>query len=94
MLDLNKTRIIEEAEYIIENNSTVRQCACVFGVGKSTVHSDVAKKLKYIDNELYEKVAVVLKKNLDERHLRGGESTKLHYSKKCAKSKYISKKPR
>lgn len=34
-------RAIEIANYIIENNATVRQTAKTFGVSKSTVHADV-----------------------------------------------------
>ena len=75
-------RAIDEAEYIISRNATVRECAAVFGVGKSTVHTDVTKKLKYLDKELFEGVSEVLKVNLSERHLRGGISTKKLYEEK------------
>ena len=34
-------RAIEVANYIIENNATVRQTAKQFGISKSTVHVDV-----------------------------------------------------
>jgi putative DeoR family transcriptional regulator (stage III sporulation protein D) len=34
-------RAIEIANYIIENNATVRQTAKNFGVSKSTVHTEV-----------------------------------------------------
>ena len=34
-------RAIEIANYIIENNATVRQTAKAFGISKSTVHMDV-----------------------------------------------------
>ena len=36
-------RAIDIAEYIIENNATVRQAAKKFGVSKSTVHKDLRK---------------------------------------------------
>lgn len=75
-------RIIREAEYIVENNATLRACAAVFGVGKSTVHTDVTKKLKNIDGALFEEVKQVLDLNLKERHLRGGDSTKRLYEEK------------
>ena len=52
MLEVNEERVKSEALYIIENNATVRACAAVFGVGKSTVHTDVTKKLKRIDKGL------------------------------------------
>ena len=34
-------RAIEIANYIIENNATVRQAAKQFGISKSTVHMEV-----------------------------------------------------
>lgn len=34
-------RAIEVAQYIIDENATVRQTAKKFGVSKSTVHADV-----------------------------------------------------
>lgn len=36
-------RATDIANYIIENNATVRQTAKRFGISKSTVHKDVAK---------------------------------------------------
>ncbi len=75
-------RVIEEANFIIENKSTLRVCAAAFGVGKSTVHTDVTKKLKRMDGALYLEVKKVLDVNLEQRHLRGGDSTKRLYKEK------------
>ena len=36
-------RVLETAEYIIENKATVRQCAKRFGISKSTVHIVVTR---------------------------------------------------
>lgn len=36
-------RAVKLANYIIENNATVRQAAKQFGISKSTVHTDVHK---------------------------------------------------
>ena len=69
-------RVIEEAKYIIDSKQTVRQTAEVFKVSKSTVHKDVAIRLKYIDLKLYDEVKNVLKTNGDERYKRGGKATK------------------
>jgi len=69
----------ELAIYIISSNCTIRKCAEVFGISKSTVHNDISKKLKITNKFLYERVYVVLNKNFRERHLRGGMSTKLKY---------------
>lgn len=65
--------------YIANNGATVRQCAKTYGISKSTVHSDVSKRLAEIDKDLYTKVRRVLDKNKSERHLRGGEATKRKY---------------
>ncbi len=74
--------IVSIANYILENKCTVRQCAHVFGISKSAVHSYLNTKLKYIDIDLYEDVREVLEYNLSVRHLRGGESTKKLYQRK------------
>ena len=76
-----KERVLREAEYIVETNATVRQTAGVFHFSKSTVHKDVAERLREIDKTLYKKVKKVLEKNLAERHIRGGEATKKKYQK-------------
>jgi putative DeoR family transcriptional regulator (stage III sporulation protein D) len=79
---LNKktsSRVILEAEYIIKHGATVRKTASVFGVGKSTVHKDMVKHLPLISTYFYEKVRKVLDTNLNERHIRGGNATKLKF---------------
>jgi len=76
-----KNRIINEAKFIILNNSTVRETALVFGVSKSTVHKDLTIKLAKFDIALFYNVKKVLENNLKERHLRGGTATKIKYQK-------------
>lgn len=75
-------RVILEAEYIIKHSATVRKTASVFGVGKSTVHKDMVTRLPLISTYLHEKVKKVLEINLLERHIRGGNATKLKYNMK------------
>ena len=74
-------RVKKEAEYIISTGATVRKTASVFNYSKSTVHKDVTERLKRIDKELFIKVDKVLKINLKERHIRGGEATRKKYLK-------------
>ncbi len=81
MWDYITDRVIKEAEYIIENNLTVRAAAIHFGISKSTVHKDVTERLRSIDKNLYVEVRGVLNKNLSERHIRGGLATKNKYMK-------------
>ena len=76
-------RAVELGEYIVEHKATVRAAAGKFGVSKSTVHKDVAQRLKYIDPQLYRKVKAVLDYNKAQRHIRGGIATRMKY-KKCA----------
>lgn len=76
------SRARELASYIIDNNSTIRQTAKWFGYSKSTVHNDVSNRLKKIDYSLYKRVNKILKINFEEKHIRGGESTKNKYLKK------------
>lgn len=66
-------------EYIVKNKSTVRATAQVFGISKSTVHTDVAQRLARYDPQLYSQVKKVLEINKAERHIRGGLATKEKY---------------
>ncbi len=70
------------AEYMIEHNATVRSCAAAFGISKSTVHKDITEKLKSSNYILYTKAKQLLEQNKAERHLRGGEATRLKYYNK------------
>lgn len=78
-------RAVTLGEYIAENACTVRAAAKHFGIGKSTVHKDLAERLPNIDPTLYEKVRTLLDYNLSVRHLRGGEATRKKYAKKHMK---------
>ncbi len=69
------------AEYLIENETTVRSTAAYFGISKSTVHKDITVKLKYKNGSLYREVSKILSKNKAERHIRGGEATRKKYLK-------------
>ena len=68
-------------EYIVKNKATVRAAAEIFGVSKSTVHTDVTDRLKEIDPHLYLRVREVLEVNKAQRHIRGGLATKEKYLK-------------
>ena len=68
------------AQYIIENKATVRQAAKAFDVSKSTVHKDVAQRLRMVSPQLYEQCRAVLDQNKSERHIRGGQATRKKYA--------------
>ena len=67
------------ANFIIKNNSTVREAAKNFGISKSTVHKDITEKLLKVNLSLFLEVEKILDKNKKERHIRGGEATKQKY---------------
>lgn len=72
-------RAIGEGEYIAKTGSTVRAAAKKFNLSKSTVHKDVTVILRKIDVELYYRVKAKLERNLNERHIRGGNATREKY---------------
>lgn len=76
-----ENRVVEEARYIIDNNSTVRDLAIIFKVSKSTVHKDLRDRLYVIDKQLYKQIDEIFKKHTDIRHIKGGYSTKMKYCK-------------
>ena len=75
-------RVIEIANYIVDNHATVRQAATKFGISKSTVHKDVSDRLKNLNSCLAKEVRIILDQNKEERHIRGGLATKDKYMKR------------
>ena len=56
-------RAVQLGEYIAAHNATVRAAAAAFGCSKSTVHKDVAVRLRSISPALYGQVRAVLARN-------------------------------
>ena len=79
MKEYIEERAIQIANYIIENNATVRQTAKEFGISKSTVHKDVTERLPQINPALAQNARKVLDVNKSERHIRGGLATREKY---------------
>ncbi len=79
MKDYIEERTLEIAKYILSEGATVRQAASIFGVSKSTVHKDVTERLPKINPLIADMVKEILETNKAERHIRGGEATKLKY---------------
>lgn len=84
MKGLPEERAIQLAHYMIEHEATVRQTAARFGISKSTVHKDITTRLKTLNRELFDGVQAVLRKNKNERHIRGGMATREKYRVKTA----------
>ncbi|CDD45728.1 sporulation transcriptional regulator SpoIIID [Firmicutes bacterium CAG:534] len=80
MKDYIEERAIDIANYIIENNATVRQTAKQYGISKSTVHKDVTERLMQINPSLAREARKVLDINKSERHIRGGLATREKYA--------------
>ena len=74
-------RAMELAKYITENKTPVRAAAARFGISKSTVHKDLTDRLEQLNHALWLEVKAVLEKNKAERHIRGGEATRVKYQK-------------
>lgn len=72
-----------EAQYLVENQSTIRDTAKAFGVSKSTAHKDLIKRLPKLDKTLFDRVCMVLDYNAEDKVYRGGESTKRRYKEKA-----------
>ena len=75
-----KERCVLLGTYLVENSLTVRAVAQKFGISKSTVHKDVTQVLKRVNKTIYNQVKLVLEKNKQERHIRGGEATRRKYT--------------
>ena len=76
-------RAVELGNYILEHKATVRAAAKRYGISKSTVHKDVAQRLKSIDPALYRGVKQILDVNKAQRHIRGGMATRMKYQREA-----------
>ncbi len=81
MDELIKARVLEGAKILLNERSNVRDVARKLGCSKSTVHKDMAERLLDLDYTLYIEVQKLFEINKQEKHLRGGSSTKLKYQK-------------
>jgi len=85
---VNNDKIIKEvADWIINNNGTVRAAADKGQVNysKTWVHKMMSFRLREIDINRYIAVQEVFIKNKRERHIRGGKSTSIKYLKRSIK---------
>lgn len=74
-------RVLKETDYILKTKKTVREVAKEFNVSKSTVHKDLQERLPKLNKDLFSEVQTLMQNHIDERHIRGGESTKNKYKK-------------
>lgn len=85
MNDIITERVLQSAKLLIFERSNVRRVAKRIGCSKSTVHKDLSERLKDIDYDLYVEVQKIFEINKQEKHLRGGNSTKIKYLKGLSK---------
>ena len=74
-----ETRACALAVYMIDTGATVRAAAKEFGISKSTVHKDLTQRLRHCNYSLYQQVRVILDRNKEQRHIRGGLATRQKY---------------
>ena len=79
MQDYIEERVLQAAQYIVENGATVRETGKVLKISKSTVHKDVSERLKQINPVLAMEVRRILDINKAERHIREGQATYRKY---------------
>ena len=72
-------RVTAAAKYILKTGATVRACAEAFGVSKTTIHKDMRERLPAVNPAMARRVDAILKKNKEERHIRGGVATRRKY---------------
>ena len=75
-----RVRVLHSAKIMIDRRLTVREVAKIIGLSKSTIHKDLTEKLKKIDLDLYDEIAIILEYNKKIRHIRGGQKTKEKYA--------------
>ena len=79
MSSIISERAVILGEYISSTGATVRETAKKFHISKSTVHKDVTQRLFHENPQLFETVKVILERNKEERHIRGGMATRKKY---------------
>ena len=75
-------RTLLVAKHIQNSRDTIRKTAKIFNLSKSTVHNDLALRLRKIDKDLYADVKKILEIHFLEKHIRGGEATRKKYIEK------------
>jgi len=76
---LQNLKIVEMAKFMLNNKSTIRATAKMYGIPKSTLHNYIHSYLPFLDKNLYKNLQELLDENFNQKHIRGGEATKLYY---------------
>lgn len=76
MKDYIRQRVLDVSNYILENKCTIRDAASEFKVSKSTICKDLLYRLPIINPVLNKEIRKHIEINIEQRTIRGGESTK------------------
>jgi len=76
-----RRNIIDEAMFVIETKKTIREAAKDLDISKSQLHRDLNEKLKDIDSNLYLEIKTIFLEHNKNKHINGGQATKLKYAK-------------
>jgi hypothetical protein len=60
-------RCIKEAEYIIDNNATLRNASENLLIPKSTIHKDIHNNLRFYNVILYDQVITIMRSHWETR---------------------------
>ena len=71
--------ILNEADYILVTNVTIREAASYFNISKSTLHRHM-KNLKYIHYDKYLEIKKIFLEHNKIRHINGGLATKKKFN--------------
>ena len=86
-----RMRVLAAAEYVLKTGATVRACAEQIGVGKTTIHKDLTRRLAEINPAMAAAAREILETNKAERHIRGGHATREKYLRRAQKEKEESR---
>lgn len=70
-----KSRVLKEANHILDTDDTIRKTADYFNVSKSTIYKDMTNNINKIDKDLSRKINDVFKKHNAYKHINGGKKT-------------------
>lgn len=69
--DCIRNRVLLIVDYVLRNRCTVREAAPIFGVSKSTVHSDITKRAKeFVSDETYKEILELMRYNRTRNNKR------------------------
>lgn len=83
-------RAVEYAQYIVENDTTVRDAAKVFGYSRTTIVYTIKKYLKHAGRpDLLKGYEEVAERHFNYKYIKGSQATKMKYEmlRKSSKKK-------